>query len=235
MYYQGGTLFTSPYPSSTPQQWDPKVAIGLYNVEKQAITCPGFAKSKGRRCWKVPARHKVKHAEDILRGPASKPFSEAVGSPELGQAANILLCIYHIDQYSDIVRQWRASLTSLASKHDSQPPQNGMNPQQQKYLPKPKERETQEEERRRREEARRREEDWRRNEEEQRRREDERRRRQEKRAREREYIERVLLDLERAQQLESWRSIQNLYRSRVPYSQGLLTPPLQVQQAIYSY
>ncbi|KAI1467250.1 uncharacterized protein F4812DRAFT_460098 [Daldinia caldariorum] len=245
MYYQGGTLFTGPYPSSTPQLWDPKVVLGLYNIEKEAITCPGFATSKGRRCWKVPARHKVNQAKSILSGPASKPYSEAVESPELGQAATILLCIYHIDQYSDIVRQWRTSLTSLASRDDHKPAQNGMNaggrsgiprcepyvnggvrdtPQQQRYSPNPKEKEMQEEERKRRQE-----EERKRRHEEARRREEEQRRRSEKRAQERAFIERVLLELERAQQLEAWRPIRNLYRQRNTYSQGLSTPPVQVQ------
>ncbi|KAK6950055.1 hypothetical protein Daesc_008378 [Daldinia eschscholtzii] len=121
MYFQRGSLVNGPYPpaSSTPQTWDPVAVLELYNPEKPGITCPGIAKRSGKRCLKSPARHKVDHALGILRGLANNiTTTKAAESPELGKAANILLCHCHIGDLEAILCQWRCSLHTWDTKND---------------------------------------------------------------------------------------------------------------------
>ncbi|OTB20596.1 hypothetical protein K445DRAFT_313074 [Daldinia sp. EC12] len=119
MYFQRGSLVNGPYPSSTPQTWDPVAVLGLYNHEKPGITCPGTAKRSGQRCRISPARHKVDHALGILRGLANNiTTAKAAESPELCKAANILLCYCHISDVEGILCQWRCSLNNWDTKND---------------------------------------------------------------------------------------------------------------------
>ncbi|KAI1143812.1 hypothetical protein F5Y05DRAFT_7049 [Hypoxylon sp. FL0543] len=112
MHYTNSPMFKTPYPSSSSQKWDPEVVLELANEDSTypSVTCKGWATSRNRRCQRVPAQHKITCARGILNRLARKSASKAAGSPELRDAAELLLCWQHESQLAGLLKQWRTEL-----------------------------------------------------------------------------------------------------------------------------
>ncbi|KAI1417549.1 hypothetical protein F5Y13DRAFT_59617 [Hypoxylon sp. FL1857] len=112
--------FSNQYPSSSPQNWDPEDVLGLanQNYSIRGVTCMGWATTRNRRCQRVPAQHKIMSARSILNRLAHKCPSKAAGSPELREAAELLLCWQHQNQTDNLLRQWRMQLEDWAADQD---------------------------------------------------------------------------------------------------------------------
>ncbi|KAI0114905.1 hypothetical protein F4814DRAFT_297770 [Daldinia grandis] len=142
MYYHSCSRFNDPYPSFASQNWDPEAVLQLVNHDKKAITCPGITR-EGRRCRRVPARHKVNYAVNLLNGLASKPAPEATKSPELCKAGDTLLCYQHVNQISNVLFEWGSRLNHRAALQESDRNTNshggyvnsGTNTQRAEYAP----------------------------------------------------------------------------------------------------
>ncbi|KAI1375014.1 hypothetical protein F4677DRAFT_150970 [Hypoxylon crocopeplum] len=111
--------YTSDSCLSSPQKWDPEAVLRLINRSTGTITCIGYAHTRGRRCQNRVARHKIAYARGTLNKLAGKSASKAAQSPELGNAADILLCWQHTSQSSDTFRQWRSSIEDWAIDHEN--------------------------------------------------------------------------------------------------------------------
>ncbi|OTA95821.1 hypothetical protein M434DRAFT_393464 [Hypoxylon sp. CO27-5] len=111
MYYNDTSPFNNPHTSLKSHKWDPETVMGLANRDVgDRITCIGWATSRNRRCQRGPARHKIASAVRILNRLACKNASKAAGSPELREAAELLLCWQHQHYIPDVLKQWRIEL-----------------------------------------------------------------------------------------------------------------------------
>ncbi|KAI0887293.1 uncharacterized protein GGS22DRAFT_107370 [Annulohypoxylon maeteangense] len=115
MHFNHGSPLNSPQRLSDSQKWDPDIVLG----DIDGGCCIGFAKTRGRRCQRYIAHHKTSYGYGILNRLARGSPSEAAESPELHDAAEIMLCWQHDSQISDILRRWKRKLESWADDIES--------------------------------------------------------------------------------------------------------------------